>query len=94
MTALSLRIIPFHISGKYPAEVPDTAVQLISLCCPVLFQARRIDSLNLTIYDCNAYFYNLAPIGASLSEPHTYRTAVQNPHIYIYIYIIDLVHYK
>ena len=27
-------------------------------------------------------------IGASLSEPHTYRTAVQNPpYIYIYIYI-------
>ena len=26
-------------------------------------------------------------IGASLSEPHTYRTAVQNPpYIYIYIY--------
>ena len=55
MTALSLRKLPFHISGQYRAEVtdtavctPDTAVQLISLCCPVLFQARPIDSLNRT----------------------------------------------
>ena len=55
MTALSLRKIPFHISDQYRAEVtdtavctPDTAVQLISLCCPVLFQARPIDSLNRT----------------------------------------------
>ena len=57
MTALSLRKIPFHISGQYRAEVtdtavctPDTSAQLISLCCPVLFQARPIDSLNRTSY--------------------------------------------
>ena len=63
MTALSLRNIPFHISGQYRAEVtdtavctPDTAVQLISLCCPVLFQARPIDSLNHTSY--NKIFIN------------------------------------
>ena len=55
MTALSLRKITFHISGQYRAEVtdtavctPDTVLQLISLCCPVLFQARPIDSLNHT----------------------------------------------
>ena len=55
MTALSLRKIPFRISGQYRAEItdtavctPDTAVQLISLCYPVLFQARPIDSLNRT----------------------------------------------
>ena len=57
MTALSLRTITFHISGQYRAEVtdtavctPDTVLQLISLCCPVLFQARPIDSLNRTSY--------------------------------------------
>ena len=62
MTALSLRKIQFYISGQYRAEVtdtavctadtavctPDTAVQLISLCCPVFFQACPIDSLNHT----------------------------------------------
>ena len=32
-------------------------------------------------------------IGASLSEPHTYRTAVQNPLVLIYIYIFIFIIY-
>ena len=68
MTALSLIKILFHISGQYRAEVtdtavctPDTAVQLTSLCCPVLFQARPIDSLNRTsiIRSADAHTYNI-----------------------------------
>ena len=54
---MSLRKIQFYISGQYRAEVtdttvcaPDTAVHLIPLCCPVLSQARPIDSLNRTSY--------------------------------------------
>ena len=54
MTVLSLRKIPFYISGKYRAEVLKSLillfVNLILLCCPVLFQARPIDSLNRTSY--------------------------------------------
>ena len=55
MNALSLRKILFHTSGQYRADVtdtavctPDTAVQLISLRCAVLFQDRPIVSLNHT----------------------------------------------
>ena len=69
MTALNLRKILFHISGQNRAEVtdtavctPDTAVQLISLCCPVLFQACPIDSLNRTslVYEHDVVFNGLA----------------------------------
>ena len=78
MTVLSLK--KFHFIFQASIVLKSLIllfVHLISLCCPVLFQARPIDSLNRTSY----------LIGASLSEPHTYHTAVQNPpYIYIYTY--------
>ena len=47
MTVLILRKISFYISGQYCAEVTDTAVCTPDFAvCPVLFQARPIDSLN------------------------------------------------
>ena len=54
MTVLSLRKIPFYISGHSASIVLKSLillfVQLISPCCPVLFQARPFDSLNPTSY--------------------------------------------
>ena len=53
MTALSLRKIPFYISGQYRAEVADTAVctpDFAVLPSALVFQARPIDSLNRTSY--------------------------------------------
>ena len=82
MTVLSLRKIPFHISGQYRAEVtdtavctPDTAVQLISLCCPVLFQAHPIDlhcisyyiSIGWNVCLCNYSIKNHNSLGLALS---------------------------
>ena len=81
MTVLSLKKKKNHFIFQASIVLKSLIllfVHLISLCCPVLFQARPIDSLNRTSY----------LIGASLSEPHTYRTAVQNPP---YIYIRMLV---
>ena len=57
MTVLSLRNIPFYISGQYRAEVADTTVCTPGFAVlPRLFQARPIDSLNRTSYNVTVPF--------------------------------------
>ena len=60
-------------------------VHLISLCCPVLFQARPIDSLNRTCYNnCQQKIIH--------SARGICADACISSYIYIYIYIRRILH--
>ena len=80
MTLLSLRKIPFlYFKRSIVLKLLIMLfVHLISLCFPVLFQARPIDSLNLTSY--NNHCYNQA-------SPILIVLLCKILPIYIYIYI-------
>ena len=61
-------------------------VHLISLCCPVLFQARPIDSLNRTDMYIYTGIYIYIIIGERSEPPLSVELSEFSLYLYIYIF--------